>query len=71
LRINGFDVIDRGQYEFAERSDALLHFLCDKPEYDQITVTTGISIFGKMSVGVVAIEVTPKTRIRMAATINV
>ncbi len=41
------------------------------PEYDQMTVTTGISIFGKMSVGVVAMDVKPRTRIRIEATMNV
>src|SRR5882757_11487999 len=41
------------------------------PEYDQITVTTGISIFGKMSVGVVAIDEKPRTRIRIEATMKV
>jgi hypothetical protein len=41
------------------------------PEYDQITVTTGMSMFGKMSVGVVAMDVKPRTRIRIEATMNV
>jgi hypothetical protein len=41
------------------------------PEYDQITVTTGISMLGKMSVGVVAMEEKPRTRIRIDATMNV
>ena len=45
--------------------------LAGSPEYDQITVTTGISILGKMSVGVVTIAVAPKTRIRMEATMKV
>src|ERR1700730_3840407 len=45
--------------------------LAGRPEYDQITVTTGISILGKMSVGVVAIDVKPRTRIRMEATMKV
>src|ERR1700733_11126487 len=43
----------------------------DKPEYDQITVTTGISISGKISVGVVIIDVNPRTNMRMAPTIKV
>src|SRR3979490_1656584 len=42
-----------------------------KPEYDQITVTTGMSMLGKMSVGVVAIAEKPRTRIRMEATMKV
>src|SRR5258708_15949189 len=42
-----------------------------RPEYDQITVTTGISMFGKMSVGVVAIEEMPRTTIRIDATMKV
>src|SRR5579862_9799364 len=45
--------------------------LAESPEYDQITVTTGISILGKMSVGVETMEVTPRTTIKMAATIKV
>jgi hypothetical protein len=42
-----------------------------KPEYVQMTVTWGISMFGKMSVGVVAIDVKPKMRMRIDATMNV
>jgi hypothetical protein len=39
-------------------------YFAGSPEYDQITVTTGISILGKMSVGVVAIDVNPRTKMR-------
>jgi hypothetical protein len=42
-----------------------------RPEYDQITVTCGMSMSGKMSVGVVAIEEKPSTRIRIDVTMNV
>jgi hypothetical protein len=42
-----------------------------RPEYDQITVTTGISMFGKISVGVVAIEEMPRTTIKIDATMKV
>ena len=45
--------------------------LADRPLYVQIMVTTGISIFGKTSVGVLAIDVRPRTTIRIAATTNV
>src|SRR5271170_2332913 len=41
------------------------------PEYDQITVTTGMSMLGKISVGVVAIDEKPKITIRMEATMKV
>ena len=37
----------------------------------QTTVTTGMSMLGKMSVGVVAIAEKPNTRIRIEATMNV
>ena len=57
---NSLKVVTRCSISFAGR-----------PEYDQMTVTTGISILGKMSVGVVAIEETPRTRIRMEATMKV
>jgi hypothetical protein len=45
--------------------------LAESPWYDQMTVTMGISMLGKMSVGVVAMEVTPSTRIKMEATMKV
>src|SRR5258705_12452301 len=38
-----------------------------KPEDDQITVTTGIWMLVKISIGFVAIEKKPRTRIRMEA----
>src|SRR5271156_5705763 len=57
---NSLKVVTRSSISFAGR-----------PEYVQITVTTGISMLGKMSVGVVAMEVKPRTRIRIDATMNV
>src|SRR5258708_38746615 len=42
-----------------------------KPEYVQMTVTCRISMFGKMSVGVLAIDEKPKMRMRIDATMNV
>src|ERR1700716_2806074 len=57
---NSLKVVTRSSISFA-----------GKPEYDQITVTTGMSILGKMSVGVVTIDEKPRTRIRMEATMNV
>src|SRR5580698_5935415 len=57
---NSLKVVTRSSISFA-----------GSPEYDQMTVTTGISMFGKMSVGVVAIDEKPRTRTRIAATMNV
>ena len=42
-----------------------------RPVYFQMTATTGILMFGKMSVGVRRIENTPSSVIRMASTIKV
>src|SRR3984885_10943538 len=57
---NSLKVVTRSSISFA-----------GKPEYDQITVTTGMSMLGKMSVGVVAIDEKPRTTIRMEATMKV
>jgi hypothetical protein len=54
---NSLKVVTRSSISFA-----------GQPEYDQITVTTGMSMLGKISVGVVAIDEKPRTRIRMEAT---
>jgi hypothetical protein len=43
----------------------------DIPLYPQITLATGILIYGKMSVGILAIEATPSTSIRIAITTKV
>src|SRR5579871_2211203 len=43
----------------------------DMPVYDQTTLTTGISIWGKMSVGILAIATAPRTTIRIAITTKV
>jgi hypothetical protein len=42
----------------------------DMPLYVQMTLTTGILIAGKISVGMVAIEPTPSKAIRSAMTTN-
>lgn len=45
---------------------------CDeKPLYDQTMLTTGISMFGKMSVGVRRIASGPAIRMRIASTAKV
>ena len=41
------------------------------PEYVQTTLTTGMSMFGKMSVGVRRMLATPSITIRTAITMNV
>ena len=43
----------------------------DRPPYAHTTVTTGMSMFGKMSVGVRRIAMGPTNRIRTARTTNV
>jgi hypothetical protein len=45
--------------------------VADIPVYDQIIETTGMSMSGKMSVGVRVIVVTPNRSIMSAMTINV
>src|SRR5580704_11677878 len=57
---NSLKVVSRSSISFAV-----------KPEYDQITVTTGMSMLGKISVGVVAIDEKPRITIRMEATMKV
>jgi hypothetical protein len=68
LRLDVLDSTDRG----AER---ILYVVtrCSisgvlRPVYCQMTVTTGISISGKMSVGIERNAVTPKNRISSANT---
>ena len=41
------------------------------PWYDQITPTTGILMYGKMSVAMVKIDIAPKMTMRMDITTNV
>ena len=43
----------------------------ERPEYCHTVLTTGILIFGKMSVGVLIAAVTPKMTISIAMTTNV
>ena len=43
----------------------------DRPEYCHTTVTTGMSIFGKISVGIDRMLKTPRIRIRNAKTAKV
>ncbi len=43
----------------------------DRPEYTHNTLTTGISMYGKMSTAMVAIAVPPNMAIRIAITTNV
>jgi hypothetical protein len=61
----------RGHGALGNGDKAFLHFFgCDAGKL-QITLTTGMSILGKMSVAMRAIVTMPMSTIRMAATVRV
>jgi len=62
FRFNMLNVVDgRGQHAFVNRGEMLF----------QVPEITGMLMEGKMSLGVLTIERTPVTRIKIASTIKV
>ena len=70
LGLHILDAVDVGADRIlAVGGDALFHLRrADSPVYCQITVTTGMLISGKISVGMVLIAVTPRNTISAANT---
>ena len=72
LRLDVLDVVDRrGHAALAVEDDAVGHLLRGEAGEVPTTVTTGISMLGKMSVGIDSMLKTPRIRIRSAKTTKV
>jgi hypothetical protein len=72
LRLDVLNVVDRGGHAaLAVEYDAVDISCAERPVYCQTTVTTGMSIFGKISVGIDSMLKTPRIRIKSAKTAKV